>query len=271
VVELCLRALRAVADALGALDGLGAPGRRPGQLEADWVADRAARQVLEAAGVRVVSEESLASGPSGGLVAVVDPLDGSTNAMRSLPWFGPSICIVDDEGPLAAAVANLATGHRWCAERSQGAWELRGSERLVGLEPSGCAVLAEAVVAWNGFPARRGGWRQYRALGAAALELCATAAGALDGYRTANHAPLALWDYLAGALVCEEAGVVVLASEAVDHGSSVHDVVPRRLVAAGAPGLVEALVALEPSGGAPWVRVCDPEQGAWLDLRVLQA
>ena len=52
-------------------------------------------------------------------------------------------------------------------------------------------------------------WKQFRALGSAALSLCDVAAGRVDGYLDAGadgHAP---WDYLGGLLVCREAGAVV--------------------------------------------------------------
>ena len=37
-------------------------------------------------------------------------------------------------------------------------------------------------MAFSGYPPRHFGWRQYRCLGAAALDLCAVAEGVLDGY-----------------------------------------------------------------------------------------
>ena len=48
--------------------------------------------------------------------------------------------------------------------------------------PSGCERLDEAIVGFSGYPPRYLGWSQYRALGAAALDLCAVAEGSLDGY-----------------------------------------------------------------------------------------
>ena len=56
----------------------------------------------------------------------------------------------------------------------------------------------------------RSAWRQFRALGSAALALCDVAAGHLDGYLDGivdQHAP---WDYLGGLLVCREAGALVV-------------------------------------------------------------
>ena len=44
------------------------------------------------------------------LLAVLDPVDGSTNASRRIPWFATSICVLDEDGPLAALVVNQANG-----------------------------------------------------------------------------------------------------------------------------------------------------------------
>ncbi len=43
-------------------------------------------------------------------MVVIDPLDGSTNASRGVPWFATALCLVDDDGPAVALVANQAIG-----------------------------------------------------------------------------------------------------------------------------------------------------------------
>src|SRR4029453_10705640 len=70
----------------GVGDG-GAVGSRGGQYLRDLVADAAALNVLGSAGVGILSEESGLDGGERELVVVVDPLDGSTNAARGIPWF----------------------------------------------------------------------------------------------------------------------------------------------------------------------------------------
>src|SRR5207248_2509612 len=69
----------------------------------------------------VLSEESGRHHADRAVTVVVDPLDGSTNASRGIPWFATSLCAVDDEGPLAALVVNLVDGTTYRAERGQGA------------------------------------------------------------------------------------------------------------------------------------------------------
>jgi fructose-1,6-bisphosphatase/inositol monophosphatase family enzyme len=200
--------LHAVADAVhGALvqlDDWSLAGTRPGQYRSDLAADEAALAVLERAGLGVLSEESGLHHADRGVIVVMDPVDGSTNADRGIPWYATSLCAVDGDGPLAAVVANQASGVRFEAERGRGA-RLDG----VPIAPSGCERLGDAIVGLSGYPRTHLGWRQFRALGAAALDLCAVAAGTLDAYIDCSvdaHGP---WDYLGGAFVCQEAGAAV--------------------------------------------------------------
>ncbi len=195
----------AVTDVLATLDDWGLAGTRPGQYHSDLAADAAAVSVLSAAGLSVLSEESGRHDPERPLVAVLDPVDGSTNASRHIPWYATSICVVDSEGALAAVVVNQASGVRYEAARGSGA---RRDGRPI--RASSCAALGSALIGLTGLPPRHLGWRQFRALGAAALDLCAVADGTFDGYVDCvadAHGP---WDYLGGMLVCHEAGAVVV-------------------------------------------------------------
>ncbi|MGI8686591.1 MAG: inositol monophosphatase family protein [Acidimicrobiales bacterium] len=227
----------AVSAVLAALDDWGPAGTRPGQYHSDLAADAAAVAVLEGAGLGVLSEESGPHGPDRPLLAVLDPVDGSTNASHGIPWYATSVCVLDADGARAAVVVNQASGVRYEASRGGGA---RRDGRPIA--PSGSDRLATALVVINGLPPRHLGWRQFRALGAAALDLCAVADGTVDGYVdcvTDSHGP---WDYLGGVLVCREAGAFVADAggrplEARGHGDR------RSPVAAATPALLAELLA----------------------------
>jgi fructose-1,6-bisphosphatase/inositol monophosphatase family enzyme len=236
-----LELLHEVADAVGTAlrrnRDLGPSGRRSGQYALDLVADSAALPLLRTAGFSVLSEESgFEPGPLGEVV-VIDPVDGSTNASRGVPWYATSLCVVDGEGPLVALVVNQATGERFLAERGGGAW--CGDEPM---RPSTCTRLSEAVVGVNGLPPAHYGWAQFRALGAAALDLCAVAAGVLDGYVDADTEAHGVWDYLGGLLICAEAGASV--ADAGGRDLVVLDHAARRTpIAAATEPLLSELVA----------------------------
>jgi myo-inositol-1(or 4)-monophosphatase len=222
-------------DALADLDDWGPSGGRSDQYRHDVVADDVLLGGLHRAGFSVLSEESGITG-SGPITVVVDPVDGSTNASRGLPWYAASLCAVDAEGPLAASVVNLATGVRFQAMRGAGV------ETDRPIVPSTCRRLADAVVGMTGWAPSHGGWAQYRAYGAAALDLCNVATGVLDGWFDVDDA-LGVWDYLGAYLICEEAGVPIVDARGRD--LVVLDPAERRApIAAATPELLVELQAM---------------------------
>jgi fructose-1,6-bisphosphatase/inositol monophosphatase family enzyme len=231
------RAADAVRKRLAHVGDWGFSGRRAGQYAVDVEVDAVAVAVLHDAGFAVVSEESGRSG-GGDRVVVVDPLDGSTNASRGIPWFATSLCVVDDDGPAVALVVNQATGRRWEAVRAGGAWA--DGRRLA---PSDRSSLEGAVVGISGLPANGAawGWWQFRALGAAALDLALVAAGSLDGWVDMSDDAHGCWDYLAGVLLCTEAGACVV--DAGGRDLVTLDPAERRTpVAAATPALLDELL-----------------------------
>jgi fructose-1,6-bisphosphatase/inositol monophosphatase family enzyme len=253
LIATLVAAADAVRAALSALDDWGPAGTRPGQYRSDLVADEVCLQILTQAGLGVLSEESGLHDADRALMAVVDPVDGSTNAARGLPWFATSICVLDESGPLAALVVNQASGV--CYDAYRGAGARRDGAAIV---PSSCASLSQSFVGLSGYPRRYLGWRQYRALGAAALDLCAVADGTLDAYVDCTD-PAAVreaggdwaaageggshgsWDYLGGLLVCHEAGAVM--ADIGGRDLVVRDHSARRTpVAAGTRRLLEELI-----------------------------
>jgi myo-inositol-1(or 4)-monophosphatase len=204
LLEVLNEAVAAVRRALDQVTDWGLSGKKPGQYHLDVSADEAAIEVLEKADVGILSEETGLRHPERELWVALDPVDGSTNASRHLPWYATSICVLDGEGPRMALVVNQATGDRYEAVRGGGA-TLNGAS----IAPTDCTTLADAVVGVTSCPPEPIGYRQVRALGAAALDICCVAAGSLDAYIDFSRSSHGPWDYLAGILVCTEAGAHV--------------------------------------------------------------
>jgi myo-inositol-1(or 4)-monophosphatase len=242
--DALLALFRAAADAqreaLGPLVGEARRARtgRPGQYALDLVADAAVTEVLHTAPIVVVSEESGWSGERDAeITVVVDPVDGSTNCSREIPYWGISLCALDVDGPLCALVTNTPMRESVTAVRGKGA-ERDG----MALRPASTERVEDAVVAVSGMPKRVLPWKQFRALGSAALALCDVASGRLDGMIDAmpdRHGP---WDYLGGLLVCTEAGAEVRDVHARELAVTDPDA-RRQLVAGATPELVDALFA----------------------------
>jgi myo-inositol-1(or 4)-monophosphatase len=236
ILDEVVHAVRGALDDLDEWGPAGPAGAHPGQYLLDVAADGAALPILHGAGLRVLSEESGVTGDdTSDLLAVIDPVDGSTNAYRGIPFFATSICILDSEGPLVGLVVNQATGARYAAVRGGGA-ERDGAK----ITPSSCTELSSAIVGVSGFPGRHPGWAQFRAQGAAALEFCEVAEGVLDAYTLVGRSTLFGWDYLAGMLICTEAGATVGERDGAD--PVVRNDATRRPVVAGTAALVKQLL-----------------------------
>jgi myo-inositol-1(or 4)-monophosphatase len=212
------------------------------QYAIDVAADGPAVEVLVEAGLGVLSEESGLHEADREIVVVMDPVDGSTNASRGVPWFATSLCAVDREGPRAALVVNLATGERFEAVRGRGAMR-NGSAIAV----SGETDVAKSLVCLCGIPREHGPWSQGRVMGAAALDMCSVGSGRFDAYldnTVGIHGP---WDYMAGMLVVTEAGGVVGEIEGrelvhLDHGAK------RGPIAAASPELLDRIRRFRETG-----------------------
>ena len=216
----------------------------PGQHIGDVVANEAALNLLQDAGLAVLSEESgfTEGSTDSDCIVVIDPVDGSTNASKAIPWYSMSICAVDSAGPLLARVENLVTGQSFTAQRGSGA-HFEGSP----IAPSAVKHLNKAVLGLSGHPKQHWGWKQYRSLGSSALDMCLVAKGSLDGFvdcsaqdsvASKGHGP---WDYMAAMLICQEAGASV--AEAKGRDLVVLDHNARRYpVAAATPELLTELL-----------------------------
>lgn len=239
LVALFDRLAAEVRAALGDLDDWGLSGKKDTQYRHDVVADDQLIPPLLDAGLRVLTEESglVGENPDADITVVVDPVDGSTNASHRLPWYAASLCAVDGDGPLASVVLNLATGERFAAVRDEGV-----EFDTVTAGPSDVTELGEALVAVSGLPPQHGGWRQFRAYGAAALDMCAVAAGSFDGFVDVDDAH-GVWDYLGAMLVCTEAGAVI--ADGFGRDLVVLDADARRApVVAATPELLDQLLAM---------------------------
>jgi fructose-1,6-bisphosphatase/inositol monophosphatase family enzyme len=190
-----------IGEAVKSHRGRGLSGARATQYHLDVAADDVAVRVLGGAGFRVVSEESGVTG-NGEFTVVVDPIDGSTNCDRGIPFYATSLAVMRDDELVAGLVMNQA---RDVFEAQKGAGAT--SRRITPFAPSGKQIYPRRSSVL-GLSVAHLGWAQYRALGAASLEICLVADGSLDVYAVAQQSTLNPWDYLAGMLIAREAGAV---------------------------------------------------------------
>jgi len=160
----------------------------------------------------VLSEECGLIPGAAGYKWIIDPLDGTVNFSRRIPFFAISIALTSGVGTLLGIILNPENDELFTAVRGQGA-QLNGKTIQVSTTPR----IADSLLV-TGFPYdaaelfeplifRYGNCmkaaRGIRRLGAAALDLCYVACGRFDGYWEQNLKP---WDSAAGALMVSEAG-----------------------------------------------------------------
>lgn len=167
--------------------------------DADALAERVALEHLLPYGdIRVYSEGCGAVG-DGTVRVVVDPIDGTDNFVRGIPFAGPSLWAMSEDGTCASVVVNAFTGRRFWAVTGLGAY--RDGRRLLLNEDR--ALPDELIVGGETLPERM---IYGRNLGASAHAICAVAEGRLGGYSTPRDCPDRSWDVLGGLLIATEAG-----------------------------------------------------------------
>ncbi|HEU0234647.1 MAG TPA: inositol monophosphatase family protein [Gallionella sp.] len=183
--------------------------------EADVAAQTALTKKLQAIlNVPVLGEEMSAaeqhaiwqSGHDG--LWCIDPIDGTSNFVRGLPYFAVSVALLRKGKSLLGVVYDPVADEVFAAESGKGAF-LNG-EMLVKREAAGSLQQALANVDLKRLGARlvtqlasHPPYSSQRNFGASALDWCYTAAGRYDVYL---HGGQKLWDYAAGTLVLWEAG-----------------------------------------------------------------
>ncbi|WP_224386719.1 inositol monophosphatase family protein [Pseudonocardia sp. ICBG1293] len=187
---------------------------------------------------------------------VVDPIDGTVNYLYGLPWYAVSIAAVVDGEGVAGAVSEPASGRLWSAGRGLGA-SLDGRPlRVAATTELGQSLVGTGFAYRAERRARQARMvaamlpevRDVRRAGAASLDLCAVAAGWLDGYL--EHG-CNWWDWAAGALIAAEAGALVhVAGTPGVPGLDDGDALGADVTLAAAPGIAAALAALARRSGA---------------------
>ena len=143
---------------------------------------------------------------------IVDPLDGTTNFLHSIPHFCVSIALERDGVIVAGLVYNPANDDMFTAERGKGAFLNDRRLRVAGRTRLSDAVIVcgmphhgrgDLVLARKELAAIQDKVAGLRRFGAAALDLAWVAAGRFDAYWERNLSP---WDIAAGLILVREAG-----------------------------------------------------------------
>jgi len=143
---------------------------------------------------------------------IIDPLDGTTNFLLSVPYFSVSVGLVYEGKPVLGLVYDIVNDEMFSAVEGQGAFlndkkitvtnEINFEKVLIGtgfpylsaqLKPAHLTVLKQVLDETRGI----------RRIGSAAIDLCYVACGRFGAFYETDLNP---WDVAAGGIIVQEAG-----------------------------------------------------------------
>ncbi|TDW88792.1 inositol monophosphatase family protein [Kribbella sp. VKM Ac-2566] len=197
--------------------------------EVDFAVEHAIRSHLAKATpeIEFLGEEEGRSGDdSGGLLWVLDPIDGTANFVHGIPLVAISLGLVAGDSSLVGVIDMPFLSRRYAGCLGSGSYcngrQIHGSK---------CSRLEDAIIAIGDYAvgdnsAERNAPRlaltsllaaqiqRIRMLGTAATDLAWVADGSLDASIMFNNKP---WDTSAGVLIAREAGAQVLDVDGMQH------------------------------------------------------
>jgi myo-inositol-1(or 4)-monophosphatase len=177
---------------------------------------------------------------------VCDPIDGSLNAKRDIPFFSLSLAVAEGQtmGDVAFGyVYDFGSGEEWTAERGGGAF--RNGERLGSVRPKDTIEILSFEATTTAQVADKaahfvGSAYRLRIMGSLAISLCHLAAGRVDA--VCSLKPARSVDIAAGQLLVRECGLAIDLFEDPPFVAAPLDLVGRsRVVAAGTQELCTVL------------------------------
>ena len=163
-----------------------------------------------------LTEEGTVTSIKSDLYWIIDPIDGTTNFIHKVPFWGISVALCCESKIVMAVVADVPNGDIYAAELYGGAFK---NNKMISVSQQN--KLADSLIA-TGFPyydfskneeylnvlgKLMQNTRGIRRCGAASLDLCYTASGTFDAFFEFGLSP---WDVAAGALIVQEAGGIVV-------------------------------------------------------------
>jgi myo-inositol-1(or 4)-monophosphatase len=162
----------------------------------------------------IIAEEGAAQPSKSGITWVIDPLDGTVNYLYGLPGWNISIAAKNQEGVIAGVVFAPTINSLWKATKGGGAYLNNKAIKCNDPVNLNLALIATGFSYDLELRKEQGARiqklipqiRDLRRNGAAAVDLCYVAMGAVDAYFESS---LKEWDFAAGGLIATEAGALI--------------------------------------------------------------
>jgi myo-inositol-1(or 4)-monophosphatase len=202
-------------DELRSEIGIGADGTPTSRL--DEIVDTAVIDAVAPFGVNVLSEEAGWIDRGSPVTLVVDPVDGTANALAGVPLCTFSGAIVVDDRPVAALTRWLDTGRDWACgigtdrpgwapEAGTAEWRTTGRTSLAG---SAVSLLRPQRANWAAWQAIAERAARLRILSCSTLEAILACTGCTDAFADAGGDVHRYMDLVAAQVYASASGAVV--------------------------------------------------------------
>lgn len=155
----------------------------------------------------IISEEAGFVDLGGKQKLLVDPLDGTTNALNGIPYYSLSVCVIDSDlrSASVAFVMNLSNNSIYTAVKGEGAY--RNGKAIASRKKSGISIVNYGRLPDDYLALIISKATKYRKLGSTALDLCLLASGSVDAvFSIGPESAPRNFDVGAGILLVNEAG-----------------------------------------------------------------
>jgi myo-inositol-1(or 4)-monophosphatase len=179
----------------------------------DLSSEKAILEILsEESEYEILSEESGTLHKSTGPKWVIDPLDGTNNFARSLPFFAVSVGLIEGNESLVGVIIDPVSQKEYYAVKGSGSY-CNGDKIVL---PKFDTEYIPMLFLNHGYPEvdrtkfkelskRLASDYNVLKLGTTALELCYIASGSVDGFICSGDE---LWDFAGGIVITQEAGCI---------------------------------------------------------------
>lgn len=197
-------------DRLAEEIGLGGDGTPTTYL--DELVDCAVLEAVKSFGVNILSEEAGWIDRGSSLTLIIDPLDGTANAVAGVPICAFAGALAVDGEITEGLVSWMDMGRRWHARagepliRAAQGGGVTGRRNLLGASLSMLRPRPETSSAWNAVAMAAG---RVRVLGSSVIEACLVADGVIDAFVDCGGEVHRIVDLAATKLIVESAGGTV--------------------------------------------------------------
>ncbi len=186
-------------------------------------ADREVEELIRERVSDTFPEDHVVGEEAGGDIAdrfwIVDPIDGTSNFLRGLPYWCVALAFVESAEASMAFTFDAVHGVMYTAIRGQGAKRNGEPIRVQARQPDqACIALAhgpnQPVETYLGaVRSLAAGGVEHRRMGSIAMSLALLAEGVFDGVLTSGTNS---WDVIGGLLLAEEAGALITPYQSAD-------------------------------------------------------